>query len=262
MASPRIVSLSVGSEVAMVAAARRQAKLATAAVKSVVKRTWPNTTEAQVRKAIVGALDRRAFVVAATRHLTLISRANHRQLAAVAKDLPAWDQKAEGAEVRAEVGEMWADLLGRLVGGGRQDSIREDGETTYLNSIMARMRAKRRTNAEIVEVLEGLQQVAPAEELAAISQVRARVLGWESKRNEKHQTEAGIKRYTWRSKRDSRVRPDHARLDGTIQRWSKAPIADTKSGFRAHPGGCKYCRCVADPIVNRESVRRARRAAA
>lgn len=257
----RIVHLSAGSEVAMVAAARRQARLATAAVRAVVNRTWPNTTEAQVRKAITGALDRRAFVVAATRHLTLISRANHRQLAAVVKDFPAWDDKSEGAEVRAEVAEMWSDLVDRLVGGGRKDATREDGETSYLNTIMARMRAKRRSNAEILEVLEGLQQMAPAEELAAISRVRARVLGWESKRNEKHQVEAGIKRYTWRTKRDSKVRPDHVRLDGTIQRWSRPPVADTKSGFRAHPGGCKYCRCVGDPIENRESRRRARRAA-
>jgi SPP1 gp7 family putative phage head morphogenesis protein len=246
----------------MVAAARRQARLATAAVRAVVKRTWPETTESQVRKAIVGALDRRAFVVSATRHLTLISRANHRQLASAITDFPQWDAKREGEEVRVEVAEMWSDLVDRLVGGGRKDAAREDGETTYLNSIMGRMRALRRTNAEILEVLEGLQQVAPAEELAAISRVRARVLGWESKRNEKHQTEAGIKRYTWVTKRDSRVRPDHVRLDGTIQRWSRPPVADTKSGFRAHPGGCKYCRCTADPIENRESQRRARRAAA
>lgn len=63
------------------------------------------------------------------------------------------------------------------------------------------------------------------------------------------QTEAGIPGYIWRTSLDERVRGsdkgtsfgpgahDHAKLEGTHQKWNKPPIVDEKSGRRAHPGG-------------------------
>jgi uncharacterized protein with gpF-like domain len=46
------------------------------------------------------------------------------------------------------------------------------------------------------------------------------------------------------------VRPDHKRLDGKIFNWDDAPISNTKTGKRAHPGQDYGCNCVARPIVD------------
>jgi SPP1 gp7 family putative phage head morphogenesis protein len=259
----RIIRPSSGAEVAMVLAARRVARSSVAAVLAIVEKTWPETTESDVRRAIMKSLDQRAFVKAATRNALTISRANHRQLFESIKEFPRWNQKSEQQEAREEALEQWRDLVDRLIGSDRADGEIHDGDrpVTMLDSMMGRLRAKRTSNADILDALESLKAIAPEEELAAISRVRARVLGWEGKRNEKHQVDAGIKRYEWISKRDANVRPRHQELDGTTQRWSRPPVADTRTGYRAHPGGCKNCRCRAEPIVNRESLRIAARRA-
>lgn len=63
------------------------------------------------------------------------------------------------------------------------------------------------------------------------------------------QVELGIPGYIWRTSQDERVRPDHAKLDGTEQSWDKPPIVDERTGRRAHPGGDFQCRCTAEPDV-------------
>lgn len=55
------------------------------------------------------------------------------------------------------------------------------------------------------------------------------------------QTQAGIRRYVWTTSEDERVRPDHAKLDGTVQSWDAPPIVDSRTGRRAHPGGDFQC---------------------
>jgi SPP1 gp7 family putative phage head morphogenesis protein len=139
--------------------------------------------------------------------------------------------------------------------GARADDVRVDGSPTpTLNRVMARLRAKRATDAEIADVLEDLRATAPAEERAAISRVRGRVLKWGAEKNRKAQIASGIKRYIWRTQRDGRVRPMHAALDGATQRWSKPPIIRS-DGTRGNPGDDYNCRCWAEPVVNRESLR-------
>lgn len=64
------------------------------------------------------------------------------------------------------------------------------------------------------------------------------------------QTGAGIRRYVWTTSEDERVRPDHAKLDGTIQSWDAPPVVDQRTGRRAHPGGDFQCRCSPDPILD------------
>lgn len=63
------------------------------------------------------------------------------------------------------------------------------------------------------------------------------------------QTDLGVTRYRWRTSKDERVRKGHRRLEGLIQRWSKPPVVDQKSGRQAHPGGDFQCRCTAEPII-------------
>lgn len=64
------------------------------------------------------------------------------------------------------------------------------------------------------------------------------------------QQAVGVTEYDWDTSHDERVRPDHAELDGTRQSWDDPPIADQRSGFRAHPGGCNFCRCAAIPVMD------------
>lgn len=64
------------------------------------------------------------------------------------------------------------------------------------------------------------------------------------------QQQAGITEYTWSTSRDERVRPGHRELQGTVQKWSKPPIVDPRTGRREHPGGDFRCRCAAIPKVD------------
>ena len=52
----------------------------------------------------------------------------------------------------------------------------------------------------------------------------------------------GISEYIWRTSQDERVRPNHAQLDGTRQRWDVPPDV-------GHPGQDIQCRCVAIPYI-------------
>lgn len=65
---------------------------------------------------------------------------------------------------------------------------------------------------------------------------------------ETRQKAVGVEKYIWSTSNDERVRPRHADLEGTEQRWSDPPIVDPRSGRRAHPGGDYQCRCQALPV--------------
>lgn len=68
--------------------------------------------------------------------------------------------------------------------------------------------------------------------------------------NRLRQKDAGIESYTWSTSMDERVRPSHARLEGTEHRWNDPPVVDPKTGRRAHPGGDFRCRCSALPRIS------------
>jgi SPP1 gp7 family putative phage head morphogenesis protein len=59
----------------------------------------------------------------------------------------------------------------------------------------------------------------------------------------------GADSYIWRTSGDSTVRSDHKKLNGKIFQWNNPPIADERSGERAHPGCIWNCRCFAEPII-------------
>lgn len=62
--------------------------------------------------------------------------------------------------------------------------------------------------------------------------------------------------YIWRSSEDADVRSDHKELNGTFHLWNDPPIADKRSGVKAHPGCIYNCRCYAEPVIpdNYESL--------
>lgn len=55
--------------------------------------------------------------------------------------------------------------------------------------------------------------------------------------------------YIWRTSGDSDVRSDHRDLNGHIFSWDAPPVADKRTGARAHPGCIYNCRCYAEPII-------------
>ena len=57
----------------------------------------------------------------------------------------------------------------------------------------------------------------------------------------RHQ-QLGIEEYVWRTAQDERVRPTHAALDGTRQRYDSPPSV-------GNPGEDVMCRCVAIPVI-------------
>lgn len=74
---------------------------------------------------------------------------------------------------------------------------------------------------------------------AKMSQVQA--MGW-------FLPEGGFDRYVWTTRKDDRVRPDHARLEGRICSWNDPPLADSRYSIYAHPGQTWGCRCQAAPL--------------
>lgn len=52
----------------------------------------------------------------------------------------------------------------------------------------------------------------------------------------------GVTRYQWSTSGDSRVRQEHAELDGRIFEYARPPIADRR-GTRGNPGEVWQCRC-------------------
>lgn len=63
--------------------------------------------------------------------------------------------------------------------------------------------------------------------------------------NKKRHTQAGVKKYTWRTSQDERVRKRHKRLDGNIYEYGQATGAE--QGLE--PGQPIQCRCIAQAVV-------------
>ncbi|WP_175920376.1 phage head morphogenesis protein [Burkholderia pyrrocinia] len=61
--------------------------------------------------------------------------------------------------------------------------------------------------------------------------------------------DVGSPGYFWRTSGDSDVREDHRELEGKFFTWDKPPIADKRSGARAHPGCIYNCRCWAEVVL-------------
>lgn len=56
-------------------------------------------------------------------------------------------------------------------------------------------------------------------------------------------TSIGSPGYFWETSHDGTVRSDHKELDGNFFTWDNPPVADKRTGARAHPGCIYNCRC-------------------
>lgn len=84
--------------------------------------------------------------------------------------------------------------------------------------------------------------------------------------NQERQQSLGITSYIWMTANDERVRGRkktkkgkisgdgrHWQLHGTTHRWDNPPVVD-KKGRRSHPGEQIQCRCIAQPIVDLDTL--------
>lgn len=56
----------------------------------------------------------------------------------------------------------------------------------------------------------------------------------------------GSVEYTWRTARDSDVRPSHRQMEGQVVQWADPPELD---GLRGHAGCLPNCRCYSEPMI-------------
>lgn len=114
-----------------------------------------------------------------------------------------------------------------------------------------------RSGVRVEDLAQQLQAAVGFSESRARLIARDQVLKLNGELTELRQREVGVEEYIWDTSDDERVRPDHALLDGTTQRWDSPPIVDRRTGRRAHPGGDYSCRCTARPVINLERLRSA-----
>lgn len=113
--------------------------------------------------------------------------------------------------------------------------------------------------------IEGLEDGARAREISSeiqrsgeVAKSRADLIArTEVSRTATTLTEAraqhiGSEGYIWRTAGDGDVREDHRELEGTYVRWDSPPIADKRTGRRAHAGCIYGCRCYPEPVFPKD----------
>lgn len=108
------------------------------------------------------------------------------------------------------------------------------------------------TLSRAATLAEAANRVAEfARQASELAEVRGSVavLQLNSEIIEKAARNGGSRFYKWVTEGDSRVRPHHANLNGTIQSWDAAPFGGgSNPNDSGHPGSGWNCRCVAIPI--------------
>lgn len=111
--------------------------------------------------------------------------------------------------------------------------------------------------------LEGIENSTRAREIAAeimrteeVTTSRAVLIArTETSRTATALTQAraehiGAPGYIWTSSHDGSVRSEHKELDGKFFTWDNPPVADKRSGTRAHAGAIWNCRCWCNVVLN------------
>jgi SPP1 gp7 family putative phage head morphogenesis protein len=101
----------------------------------------------------------------------------------------------------------------------------------------------------VEEIRKEIQERLGVTRSRAETNARSQTLRTYGQIQEERQRAAGIEEYVWSTSEDERVRPDHADLDGTTQRWDSPPVVDKRTGRREHPGFDYNCRCAAVPVL-------------
>lgn len=172
-------------------------------------------------------------------HLARVARESNRQFNELlrAKHDSAYD------DLPAELKHLVDDATARnidLIRGLREDTRKRVRRALALGD------SSQMTSSQLGSLLN---KTAGLELDRAIRVARDQVLKLQGVVTRVRSEDLGIETYTWDTSNDSRVRPDHRRLNGKVFAWNDPPVVNLKTGRRAHPGGDFYCRCLALPNV-------------
>jgi SPP1 gp7 family putative phage head morphogenesis protein len=185
--------------------------------------------------AVVGAgsVGRRAG-----RNARLVNGFNRTQVNHQFQRVLSIDLQSAEPFVAAQIDDFIADNTGLITKMG--------AEQLELVGRIVRDAQRQRTRVEVVrDRIEARLGVARSR---ATLIARDQIAKLNSQLTQARQRQHGVEGYTWRTSRDERVRPGHARLEGQVYRWDDPPIVDEPTGRRAHPGEDFQCRCTPEPI--------------
>lgn len=168
------------------------------------------------------------------------------------RDEQAWQTMAKemSSSLRQEIrhaptGQVMRQLLAEQVG-LIQSIPREAGQRVHRLTLEALEDSTRFT--EIAKEIQRSEEVATSRAIliartetsrtaTTLTQARAQSIGSEG--------------YFWETSHDGTVRSDHRDLAGKFFAWDNPPVADKRTGARAHPGCIYNCRCWARVALSR-----------
>jgi SPP1 gp7 family putative phage head morphogenesis protein len=167
------------------------------------------------------------------------------------RDAQAWNEQGReiGRNIRREIvntplGAEFREIMTRQVG--------------LITSLPLEAAERAQRLAALSTVSTGARANEIAKEIkasGAVTMSRARLIArTETSRAVTSLTQAralsiGSEGYIWRTSADPDVRPDHRKLNGKFIRWDSPPVADERTGERAHAGSIYNCRCYAEPVI-------------
>lgn len=232
MAGPRRIGAPASVEAGMVALYRRAWLLARLAVERAVAKGV--TSRKELKKVILAELRQLHLQRVLGLFGSKISKAVRRGVKAATRVDPGELEavvKATASWVRESIAALVFDLVGEAI---VVDSIRRK-----VSSLLGNTTEAIKAGADVGKRL-GAMAVKAHRRVAAMARRSALRLGGTV--NRIAQRAVGVRRYTWRTQRDNRVRDSHAARERKIFRWSDPP-----SG--GHPGSEPNCRCWASPIL-------------
>ena len=109
-------------------------------------------------------------------------------------------------------------------------------------------------NTATDQMVKHIQHTCQVSENRAKFIARDQVGKLQAQLTRQQQTDAGVREYIWSSKRDSKVRHQHRKLNGNKFSWDSPPLSDPRTGRHCHPGEDYGCRCTAIPVFPRNVV--------
>lgn len=169
------------------------------------------------------------------------------------RDEQAWMQQAQ------EMSRALRDELRRAPTGETMRALMAE-QVTLIKSIP--LEAAKRVHRLTIEALEDGTRAAEISKMiqasGSVAKSRADLIArTEVGRTATALTEAralhvGSPGYFWRTSRDSDVREDHRILEGRFITWDNPPIADRRTGRRAHAGCIYGCRCYPEVVFPKD----------